>query len=285
MSTNHIILDGLGAKAFMENLASQAFDNKPLTIIPCNNRRLLAARSPPRVAFPHHEYLDLNLPTGEGSRPPVYDCNRQELSFQIFKLSPIDITNLKVRAKSATNKNAKISTFKVAAALIWRCKALSVDLGHEKDKHSTMLTSINLRSRVYPHLPPSYSGNGVLPIGISATLDDLENGPFSKLVEMISNRIDDMTEEYANSAFDWLEVHRGVPHGDYLVAHWLGLGFEHVKYPWGKPIYCCPVVNHRKDICWVFRDTIDDGVSAMVALPPEEMVRFEALFYEFLSMI
>ncbi|XP_057781317.1 acyltransferase GLAUCE-like [Salvia miltiorrhiza] len=283
MSTNHIILDGMGAKAFMENLASQAFDDEPLAVVPCNNRRLLSARSPPQVAFPHHEYLDLNLPTGEGSRPPVYDCNREELNFRIFKLNPTDITNLKVKAKSATNENTKISTFKVAAALMWRCHAFSGDLGHKKDEYSTVLTSINLRSRVNPQLPLSYSGNGVLPIGISATFEDLEKGPFSRLVELISNRINDMTYEYAKSAFDWLEVHRGVPHGDYLIASWLGLGFDQVGYPWGKSIYSCPIVNHRKDICWIFRDAVDDGVAAMVALPAEEMVRFEALFYEFLG--
>ncbi|XP_047956554.1 fatty alcohol:caffeoyl-CoA acyltransferase-like [Salvia hispanica] len=281
MSTNHILLDGMGAKAFMENLASQAFDDGPLAVVPCNDRRLLAARSPPKVVFPHHEYLALNHPTGECSGPPVYDCEREKLNFRIFKLSPTNIYNMKVHAKNTTNQNAKISTFKVAAALMWRCHAFSGDIGHEKEEKSTILTSINLRSRVIPNLPSSYSGNGVLPIGISTTFEDLEKGPFSRLVELISNRLDDMTEEYAKSAFDWLEVHRGLPHGDYLIASWIGLGFDEVEYPWGKPIYCCPVVNHRKDICWVFRDAIDDGVAVMVALPAEEMVRFEALFYEF----
>lgn len=280
MSTNHIILDGIGAKAFLDNLASQAFDDdKPLAIVPCNDRRLLAARSPPQVSFPHHEYLNLNLPTGEGTRPPVFDCDSENLNFRIFKLSPIDITNLKDKAKSSSNKNAKISSFGVAAALMWRCKALS---GDRKGEVSTMLNPINIRSRVNPQLPASYSGNGVLPIGVSATREELEKGSFSKLVEMISNRVNDMTDEYVKSAFDWLEVHRGVPHGDYVVSSWLGLGFEKVVYPWGKPMYSCPIVNHRKDICWVFRDAVDDGVGAMVALPSEEMLRFETLFHEFI---
>lgn len=75
MSTNHILFDGMGAKTFLENLASQAFnDGRPLASIPCNNRHLLAARSPPHTVFPHPEFLDLNLPLGEGSCPPVFDC-------------------------------------------------------------------------------------------------------------------------------------------------------------------------------------------------------------------
>ena len=184
----------------------------------CNDRRLLATRSPPQVVFPHHEYLALNLPTGEGTGPPVYDCEREKLNFRIFKLSPTNISNMKVKSKNTTNQNAKMSTFKVAAALMWQCHAFSGDIGHEKEEKSTIFTSINLRSRVIPNLSPSYSDNGVLPIGISTTFEDLEKGPFSRLVELISNRLDDLTEEYAKSAFNWLEVHSGLPHGDYLIA-------------------------------------------------------------------
>ncbi|KAI3470305.1 hypothetical protein Pfo_026968 [Paulownia fortunei] len=283
MSMNHILFDGLGAKTFIENLASQAFDDKPLAVIPCNDRRLLTARSPPQVAFPHPEFLKLDLPVGEGSSPPVFDCSREELEFRTFKLSSTDIAHLKDKAKNPTDINAKISTFGVVAALIWRCKAFSGDIEYSKDRLSTLLNVIDIRPRVSPPLPPSYSGNAVLPIGVSATCEELENGPFSKLVEMISEGAKEMTEEYVKSAFDWLELHRGIPHGDYMVSSWLRLGFDQVVYPWGKPMYSCPVVNHRKDICWVFPDAIDGGVGAMVALPAEEMNRFEALFHKFFA--
>lgn len=273
MSINHILLDGLAAKTFTENLASQAFSDKPLFAIPCTNRRLLAARSPPQVSFLHPEYLDLNLPVGEGSRPPVYDCIREKLEVRIFKLSPSDITKLKT---SVTTKH--VSSFAVVAALIWRCKALS---GDKKDTSSSLLYAINIRPRVEPPLPPSFSGNGVLPFRVSATLEELENGSLSDVAEIISQGAREMTDEYVKSAFDWLEMHRGVPHGDYLVTSWLRLGLDEVVYPWGKPIYCCPVANHRKDICWVFADAIDGGVAAMVALPAHQMDKFAPLFHKF----
>lgn len=279
--TNHILLDGLGAKTFIENLASQAFDNKPLVVVPCNDRGLLAARSPPHVAFPHPEFLDLYLPVGEGSSPPVFDCSREELDFKIFKLSPTDIAKLKEKAKTATN--IKISSFGVAAALIWRCKALSD--GGEKDRVSTLLNVVDIRPRRNPQLPSSYSGNGVLPIGVSTTSKELENGPFSKVVEIITKGAEVMTDEYIKSAFDWMEVHRGIPHGDYMVSSWLSLGFERVEYPWGKPVYCCPIVNHRKDICWIFRDAVDGGIGAMVALPGEEIEKFDGFFQEFIEQL
>ncbi|KAL8482678.1 hypothetical protein ACS0TY_025639 [Phlomoides rotata] len=276
ISTNHILFDGIGAKTFLHNLASQGFDDKPLAIIPCNDRRLLAARSPPQVAFPHHEYLDLNLPVGEGTCPPVYDCAREELEHKIFKMSQTDIANLKNRATSGE----RISSFAVVAALIWRCKAYS---GDKKGRTSTLIIVIDVRPRVNPPLPSSYSGNALQPIKVSAFLEELESGPFSKVAEIISEGARSATDEYIRSTYDWMEQHRGLPNADYMVSSWLRLGFDEVVYPWGKPIYCCPVVNQMKDICWIFSDAMEGGVGAMVALPAEEMEKFEGCFSKFFA--
>ncbi|EYU34269.1 hypothetical protein ABFS82_07G107800 [Erythranthe guttata] len=280
MSTNHILFDGLGAKVFLLNLASQSFENKPLAIIPYNDRRILAARSPPQVSFPHPEFLKFDLPVGPGSTPPKFDCIIEELDFKIFKLTTTQISHLKDNI-TKTSKIHRISTFAVVAALIWRCKAFSDD----KNRVSTLLNVIDIRPRVNPQLPSSYSANAVLPLGVSETCEEIQNGAFSKLVEIITEGAKEMTHEYVKSAFDWLELNRGIPHGDYMVSSWLRLGFDEVEYAWGKPMYSCPVVNHRKDICWVFRDAVDGGVSAMVALPSQEMNIFEAVFHDFFASI
>ncbi|KAK6146386.1 hypothetical protein DH2020_020255 [Rehmannia glutinosa] len=277
MSANHILFDGLGARTCLENIASQAFDGKPFAVTPCHNRRILAARSPPQVVFPHPELIDLNQLVSRGSSPSVFDCVQEELELRIFKFSSTDIAQLKEKAKLDT---IKMSTFAVVAALMWRCKALSAD--NEKDRVlSTLLNFIDIRPRLNPPLPPSYSGNAVLLAGVSATYQELENGPFSKLVKIISDGGKEITDEYVKSTLDWLEVHRGIPYGDYIVSSWLRIGYDEVIYPWGKPIYTCPVVNHRKDICWIF--PVDGGVGALVALPAQEMERFEALFHKFVA--
>ncbi|KAL8052304.1 hypothetical protein ABFX02_06G201817 [Erythranthe guttata] len=93
ISTNHVLFDGMSFKIFLENLASQAFDDdyKP---------------SPPQVTFPHPELLKLNPPVGEENAPPVQD----------------EIGRLKEEAKAATTK---ATGFNVVTAHIWRCKALS----------------------------------------------------------------------------------------------------------------------------------------------------------------
>ncbi|EYU17601.1 hypothetical protein ABFS82_07G106600 [Erythranthe guttata] len=284
MSTNHILFDGIGAKVFIENLASQSFENKPLASVPYIDRRILAARSPPHVSFPHPEFLKLDLPVGPGSNPPVFDCSVEKLDFKIFKLTTTQISQIKDNI-SKSSKIAKISTFAVVAALIWRCKAFSGNIEYNKDRVSTLLNVIDIRPRVNPQLPSSYSANAVLPLGVSETCEEIKNGPFSKLVEIITEGAKEITHEYVKSAFDLLELNRGIPHGDYMVSSWLRLGFDEVEYAWGKPMYSCPVVNHRKDICWVFRDAVDGGVGAMVALPAHEMDIFEAAFHDFFASI
>ncbi|KAL8463777.1 hypothetical protein ACS0TY_033648 [Phlomoides rotata] len=276
MSVNHILLDGFSAKGFNENLASQAFDDKPLAVVPFHNRRLLAARSPPHVAFQHPEFFkpDIAPPSG----PPVFDCKKEELAFKVFTFSPIDINVLK--EKATTEKGARISSLSVVAALIWRCKALSKDDVYDKERVSTLLNVLNLRPRLIPPLPATYCGNPLLVAYATAKCHDIEDMPFSAAVKMVAEAPARVTDEYARSVIDWLEINKGLPCGEYMVSSWLKLGFEEVEFPWGKAIHSGPVVNHRKDICWIF-PTGDGGVNALVSLPPPEMQRFESHFRQF----
>ncbi|KAF7132152.1 hypothetical protein RHSIM_Rhsim09G0128600 [Rhododendron simsii] len=114
---------------------------------------------------------------------------------------------------------------------------------------------------------------------------------------MVSEGTTRMTDEYARSAIDWGELHKGFPHGEFLVSSWWRLGFAQVEYPWGKPRYSCPVAHHRKDIIVLFPHIEDDDddergggggngrVNVLVALPREEMLVFEKLFHKFLACI
>ncbi|KZV37910.1 omega-hydroxypalmitate O-feruloyl transferase [Dorcoceras hygrometricum] len=279
MSVNHILHDGISAKTFKDILASQAFEeDKPFPFTPCIDRRLLAARSPPTVEYPHPEFFKPQLPD---SGPPAFDCKRETLDYIILKFTPNDINYLKQEASKDTTK--KISSFDVVAALMWRCKALSYmqeDHKEKPDRVSTLLNVVDLRSRLNnPPLPQPYCGNAVLVASSSAKCADIEHGPFSILVEMVSTAPASVTSEYARSAIDWLEVHKGLPCGEYMVSSWLRLGFDQVEYPWGKPLYSCPVVSHRKDICWVFPDR--HGINALVSLPPPEMEKFKFYFQSF----
>lgn len=288
ISTNHATFDGLSFKMFLENFAAIAAD-KPLAIIPCNDRHLLAARSPPRVTFDHPEMFKLNIPSGEESNnAPIFDTTQEDLDFKIFRLNSDDIANLKAKAKAAgDNQNSRhVTGFNVVSALIWRCKALSYDQenGNYLERESRMLYAVDIRSRLNPPLPSSYVGNAVLSAYATAKCEDLKEEPFSRLVEMVSSGAKRMSDEYARSAIDWGEINKGFPHGEFLVSSWWKLGFSKVEYPWGKAKYSCPVVYHRKDIILLFPDIDNDNrVNVLVSLPSKEMIKFESLFHEFLA--
>jgi hypothetical protein len=69
-------------KTFLDNLASLAA-NKRLAVIPCHDRQLLAARSPPRVNFPHPEMVKLDdLPSGIGHG--IFEASLDELDFNVI---------------------------------------------------------------------------------------------------------------------------------------------------------------------------------------------------------
>lgn len=266
----------------MDNLAALAA-NKPLAVTPCHDRQLLAARSPPRVSFPHPELIKLNnLPTGVESG--VFVDSSEELHFKVFRLTSNHITTLKEKAKGSAA--ARVTGFNVVTAHIWRCRALCGG-PYDPDRSSTILYAVDIRSRLNPPLPKSYTGNAVLTAYATAKCKEIEEGCFSRLVEMVTEGATRMSDEYARSTIDWGELHNGFPNGEVLVSSWWRLGFEDVEYPWGKPKYCCPVVHHRKDIILLFSpirggEGGDDGVNVIVALPPKEIQKFESLFYRFL---
>ncbi|XP_010556190.1 PREDICTED: omega-hydroxypalmitate O-feruloyl transferase [Tarenaya hassleriana] len=287
VSTNHAAFDGLSFRNFLGNLAS-LISNNSLSVTPCNDRRLLQARSPPQVTFTHHELVQIQDSTSQ-----VFEATSQDLDIEILKLGSREIDKLKEKAGRGESSCVRITSFNVVTALIWKCKALSVPVGTDRDprnedldeKESTILYAVDIRSRLNPPLPFSYTGNAVLTAYARAKRKELLREPFWRIVEKVEGGAKRMTDEYARSVIDWGEMHKGFPHGEVLVSSWWKLGFADVEFPWGRPKYSCPVVYHRKDII-LFLPDIDPsskGVNVLVALPPKEMEIFQALFQEFLA--
>lgn len=288
ISNNHTTFDGISFKMFLENLAAVANDS-PLPIPPCNNRRLLSARSPPRVAFSHPELVQIKLPAKgeEAQEASILNVARSDLELKVFRLSGDHIAGLKEKAKAEGGSGPAVTGFNVVTAHLWRCKMLAMSTnGVDPEKALTVLYAIDLRPRLQPPLPKSYTGNAVLTGYGSATHRELEEGPFLGVVEAVRQGATRMTDEYARSVIDWGEVYKGFPRGDVVISSWWRLGFADVEYPWGKPIYGCPVMIPHSDIIVLVPDekgTNGNGVNAFVALPSQNMENFERLFYKFLA--
>ncbi|KAG9447103.1 hypothetical protein H6P81_013231 [Aristolochia fimbriata] len=299
ISASHLTFDGLSFKMFLDNLAAFVA-GKPLAVVPCNDRRLLAARSPPKVTFPHPDLQPLpDLPPVLEPQASILDPNAAHLQFKLLHLRSRDIATLKEKAKrgapaDAASPGGTITGFNVVTAHVWRCKVLAAaEDDHEDDgggeRPSTVIYAVDIRSRMRPPLPKSYTGNAVLTGYGTATRGELRDAPFFRVVEAVREGSTRLTDEYARSAIDWGQLHRGVPHGDVLVSSWWRLGFAEVDFPWGRPIYCVPVVIPNGDIVVLLPDKEPNpagtgtGVYALVGMPSKHMEKFESLFYNSIS--
>ncbi|KAL7092755.1 hypothetical protein ACP275_11G001900 [Erythranthe tilingii] len=283
MSNDHVLLDGLAAKMFRENLASQAFDDdRPLPFVPINDRRLLPIRLPPHVP----------LPQPSPPPPPPDDQNIENVDFKVVKLSSSDINLLKAKAAADNIDSGKISTFNVVAALLWRCRALSSPCIND-NKDSTIVTVLDVRSRVKPPLPPEYCGNAVGVTYASAKCEEIEKWAFSELVEMVGEGINRANEEYGVESggvtIDWWEIKRRVLCGeDVLLTPWSGLGFDRVVFPWGKSVHFGPLVDPLQ-MCFVIlhgdADADGLGVNVLCVQPAQLMDRILFHLHHFFQLM
>ncbi|GAB2211918.1 hypothetical protein Drorol1_Dr00025257 [Drosera rotundifolia] len=295
---NHTLFDGGSTRIFSQNLAAIAGD-KPLAVIPYNDRKLLAARLPPLVKFLHHERLKLNVPLAPHATTDanfnIFDNSSSDLDLKVFHLSPDDLLHLKSKANSGPSSGKhRFTSFSIVVAHIWRCKALSFEAEDNLERESTLLFAVDIRQRLNPPLPVGYNGNAVLSAYAKAKCRDIAEAPLSRLVEMVAEGTARMTDEYVRSAIDWVELNKGFPNGEFMISSWWRLGLGEVEYPWGKSVYSCPLVSRRKDIIILHPDIADrnsdgkagsrgGGVNVSIALPHKEMIMFESLFYEHLA--
>ncbi|KAG0478396.1 hypothetical protein HPP92_013115 [Vanilla planifolia] len=222
LTSNHITLDGISTAVFLDNIAAIATGGEIATM-PFTDRRVLSARTPPRVSFSHPELLE--LPCVPFSLPLL------ELKYRLFRLTDSDIETLKRRAQPSS---CRATSFKVVAAHIWRCKALAT--AGDKSSNFTLAYIMNIRARLRPPVPAEYAGNGVLFAIATATVEELTDWPFWRVVEAVAEGATRMDDEYVRSVMDWSRLHRGFPRGDFMMTTWMRLGFHEVEYPWGRPI-------------------------------------------------
>ncbi|KAF9623710.1 hypothetical protein IFM89_004090 [Coptis chinensis] len=278
----HLIFDAWGLRMFLNDLTS-LIANDHLSVAPYNDRQPLSITPPSHL--PHLRGLKVleSDKTFQVSKP----------ASKIFRLGPEDILNLKKKAIPQENSKdytgGPITRYKVITALIWRCKALARNAGNDPERNSTLHCPVNIRPKLqHPQLPPSYTGNAFIVATCTATFQELEEQPFSELVEMVSNALSNIKEDDIRGIIESGQWLKGFPHGDVVVTSWLNMAFGDVEYPWGKPKWAGPLpVSEWNDIIVVFPENnpSSNGVNVLVTLTPEEMDKFQALFHMFIEKL
>ncbi|KAF5207365.1 Acyl transferase [Thalictrum thalictroides] len=275
---NHVTLDGWSLQMFLNNLTSLLANDEILST-PNNDRQLLSAQPPTHLTFPHLQGINLDL------APKAFQVKSLKPESKVYRLSPDNIMKLKEKAMENGKRDstgAGFSTFKVVTAHIWRCKGLARNAESDPDKKSTIHFPVHMRPRLQnPPLPLSYTGNVTIDAPWTTTRRELEQQPFSQLVEMVSNAVSKITEEHIRSIIESGEWLSGFPHGDVIVSSWMTLGFNDVEYPWGTAKCTCPLpVSDWNDIIIMLPAENSDGVNIVVTLPPDEMAKFQTLFHK-----
>ncbi|XP_026391261.1 shikimate O-hydroxycinnamoyltransferase-like [Papaver somniferum] len=291
---NHTTLDGYGCMIFLEHLASMTADSPDLPYPPVNNRHLLDARTPPHVTEKHVEFIDLGR-IAYASTPSVFISKADNLERKNLLLTAEDIEKLKKQATVSAcisdtkgNKFASsvITSFNVVAAHTWRCMALLRSNKEESETPSTFLFPVNIRARLRPRFPPSYTGNALVNGYGMATYKEIAKKPFAYLVEKIAAGAKRVKDKYIRSVIDWRELHNGYVFGDVMITSWWKLPFIDLKCPWGKPLSIVPIAHQWSNLVILMpdnREVESKGVNVLVSLPTEDMERFEHLFYKLLS--
>ncbi|KAK1405674.1 putative Anthranilate N-benzoyltransferase protein [Heracleum sosnowskyi] len=169
-SQNHCVADGTSYWQFVNTL-SEVFQDEKL-----GNEEEVALNVISRP--PYHERW---FPDGCGpfcSLPFTHQdqfisrYEAPELQVRIFHFSVAALARIKAKANAlCKDRGITISSLQALSALIWRC-VIRVR-GLPKDDISRCNTSVNIRSRLEPPLPPHYYGNCIQTVGAVTTAGEL----------------------------------------------------------------------------------------------------------------
>ncbi|KAK9665900.1 hypothetical protein RND81_14G144500 [Saponaria officinalis] len=273
--TSHAILDGKAAcEMFLNLVALCKGEGLKLPVI-CNNRTSIKARNPPKIKYPHNEYIILpkisSLATAfttsyEAAPSPLIFANKY--SHKLFKFNVEMISQLKKKS------NTRCSTFEAIVAHIWKQRTRAVF--DKSDDLSTVLFAVDIRSIITPNLPSGFVGNAVVTAFATSKILDLVKNPISYGVKLIKEAKQRISEDYVRSVIDWLEIYRGIPatnNGNFYVSAWWKLPFGELDFGYGRPVHVGPVLSGNDEFVLLLSEG-NGGINVWMGLEVEKMNKF-----------
>uniref|UniRef100_J3KVM6 Uncharacterized protein n=1 Tax=Oryza brachyantha TaxID=4533 RepID=J3KVM6_ORYBR len=254
---SHCLCDGIATANFLHAWA-RAAAHLDLPLVH-HDRCALRPRCPPRVAFTHPEYSVSTSTTALPPPPPPHPLLPVSLTFTASHLR-----RLKTRAPC--------TSFEALAAHVWRAWVIS--LAPPPALRVKLLFSVNVRRRLRPELPATYSGNAFVLACAEATAADLVATGGVRLVQEAKGRIDD---DYVRSTVDLLEERRGAKPdlaATLVISAWTRLGLEDVDFGKGRAVHMGPLTS---EVYCVFLPVLadPDAVTVLVSLPQPAAEAFE----------
>ncbi|CAM0871162.1 unnamed protein product [Alopecurus aequalis] len=223
ISMHHAAGDGSSMGHIIRTWASYCRDGEGAVIeLPCHDRALLRARSPPVI---HPETMPM-LSSGLTMHTELVAASK------VFTISSEQLHALKRHCGGT-------STFCTLSALVWKC--VCVAHGLAPDATTRINFPVDIRRRLRPPLPAGYFGNGVINVFATAATKDVVYGMLSSVasrVKAASERLN--SDEVLRSAIDYLEMAGpedigNLPETVVRVNSWFQLRMYEADFGWGKP--------------------------------------------------
>nr|CAB3472322.1 unnamed protein product [Digitaria exilis] len=240
---HHVAIDASSAFHFFQTWSafSRDSDDHAAVELPCHDRTLLRARSPPTV---HPDALTTFYPLITYIEPSG------PLAGEVFTISRDQIASLK--RLTCGGDGATTSTFCAVSALLWQCVCIARRLPPNSEARLDILA--NIRRRVKPPLPDRYFGNALVRLGVTAAVGDIVSEELASVAGRIRRaigRMDDGDGDMVRSAIDYYEMvvarkekkddgarrsKATLPETELQVVSWLGMPMYDADFGWGKPL-------------------------------------------------
>ena len=268
LAMNHCMLDGVSATEFLHSWAETS-RGLPLSVPPAIDRTLLAARTPPKIEFPHDEFKQIERVSDTSS------LHEQELVYCSFSFDSEKLQRLKMEAL-ADGTIEGCTTFEALSALVWRARTRA--LGLEPGQETKLLFAVDGRTRLEPPLPKGYFGNGIVLTYSICTAGELVEKPLSFAVSLVQKAIRMIDDGYIRSTIDFFETTRARPSLDYtlLITTWSKLTLNSIDFGWGEPLCCGPVTLPEKEVSlFLSEGKGSKAISVLIGLPAVAMETFQ----------
>ncbi|KAH6777803.1 hydroxycinnamoyl-CoA shikimate/quinate hydroxycinnamoyl transferase [Perilla frutescens var. frutescens] len=284
VANEHHVADGIASLNYINTWSDIARGlTSAAATPPFMDRRLLAARNPPRPQFPHIEHQPApSLKTALGiSETP---------SFKTFSLTGDQLNFLKQKCKHDGDERS-YTTYEVAAGHVWRCVCMARRLPH--DQETKLQFPVDGRQRLRPPLPPHYLGNGIFIMAALASCGEIESKPLRFAVGKVQEAVARMDDEYMRSSLDYLELQLPKSEGivrstnkvkcpNLGITSWVRLPFYKADFGWGKPIFAGPGEAVPEGKSYLYADPNNEGgVLLAITLLKPHMDLFHNLLYDF----
>ncbi|XP_040378591.1 putrescine hydroxycinnamoyltransferase 1-like [Oryza brachyantha] len=277
---HHSAIDALSAFHFFLTWSSYCrYGDAAAVDLPCHERTLLRARSPPVVHPDAHAMFSLKLNLRDEPTRPV--------STKIFDISEGQLAALRQTCGGT-------STFCAVSALVWQCACVARRLPLSAETRLTF--PVNIRRRVRPPLPDRYFGNALVVVSAASTVEDVVSGTLAATAALVRATLRRADDEMLRSAIDHGEMMVGgrstwnppaargnLPDTELRVTSWLGMPVYDADFGWGKPLVMSRAESVRGGFVYVMDgaggDASGGGVRVLMCMEAVKMEEFKRLIY------